>query len=79
MKIETRRTVRNLFASIIKNDAAIDGAKTAPWWIALILFFVGSFLPIIPIMVNASKHMELPLYLEPFMDTTKHLHHVVLN
>ena len=55
MKIETRRTVRDLFASIIKNDAAIDGAKTAPWWIALILFFVGSFLPIIPIMVNASK------------------------
>lgn len=55
MKDETKRTVRNLFGSIIKNESAIDGAKTAPWWIALILFIVGSFLPIIPIMVNASK------------------------
>ena len=55
MTNETKRTVRNLFGSIIKNDSAIDGAKTAPWWIALILFIVGSFLPIIPIMVNASR------------------------
>lgn len=55
MKYETKRTLRNLFGSIIKNDAAIEGAKTAPWWIALILFLIGSFLPIIPIMVNASK------------------------
>lgn len=55
MKSETKRTVRNLFASILSNDAAIDGAKTAPWWIAIVLYIVGSFLPIIPIMVNASK------------------------
>lgn len=55
MKVETKRTIRNLFGSIIKNDSAIEGAKTAPWWIAVILFIVGNFLPIIPIMVNASK------------------------
>ena len=55
MKDTTKRTVRNLFASLIKNDSAIDGAKTAPWWIAVILFIVGTFLPIIPIMTNVSK------------------------
>ena len=55
MKYETKRNIKNLFASIIKNDAAIDGAKTAPWWIALILFIICNFIPIIPIMVNASK------------------------
>ena len=55
MKETTKRTVKNLFASLIKNDSAIDGAKTAPWWIAVILFIIGTFLPIIPIMVNNSK------------------------
>ena len=55
MKDTTKRTVKNLFASLIKNDSAIDGAKTAPWWIAVILFIIGTFLPIIPIMVNNSK------------------------
>ena len=55
MKDNTKRTLKNLFGSIIKNDSAIEGAKTAPWWIAVILFIVGTFLPIIPIMVNASK------------------------
>ena len=55
MKDTTKRTVKNLFASLVKNDSAIDGAKTAPWWIAVILFIIGTFLPIIPIMVNVSK------------------------
>ena len=55
MKIETKKTLLNLAGSIIKNDSAIEGAKTAPWWIAVVLFVLGNFLPIIPIMVNASK------------------------
>lgn len=55
MKEKTKITLKNFFASLIKNDSAIEGAKTAPWWIAIVLFVLGSFLPIIPIMVNASK------------------------
>ncbi len=55
MKDITKRTLKILFGSLIKNDSAIEGAKTAPWWIAVILFIIGNFLPIIPIMVNASK------------------------
>ena len=55
MKDTTKTTLRNVFGSLIKNDSAIEGAKTAPWWIAVIFFILGTFLPIIPIMVNASK------------------------
>lgn len=55
MKDKTKRTVKILFASLVKNDSAVEGAKTAPWWIAVILFVIGTFLPIIPIMVNVSK------------------------
>ena len=55
MKSTTKRTIRNVFASLISNDAAIEGAKTAPWWIAIVMLVIGTFLPIIPIMVNASK------------------------
>ena len=55
MRDTTKRTIRNLFTSIIKNDSAIEGAKTAPWWIAVILYIIGTFLPVIPIMVNNSK------------------------
>lgn len=56
MKPETKRTLKNTFASLISNDAAIDGAKNSPWWIGLILFILGTFIPIIPIMVTASKN-----------------------
>lgn len=55
MKDTTKRTLKILAGSIIKNDSAIEGAKTFPWWVALIMFIVCNFLPIIPIMVNASK------------------------
>ena len=55
MKDTTKIQLKNGFASLIKNDAAIECAKTAPWWIAIILFVLGSFLPIIPIMVNTNK------------------------
>ncbi len=55
MKENTKRTLKTTFLSLIKNDAAIEGAKTAPWWIGVIMFVIGTFLPIIPIMVNASK------------------------
>lgn len=55
MKDTTKTTLKNVFASLIKNDSAIEGAKTAPWWIGVILFVIGTFLPVIPIMVNTSK------------------------
>ena len=55
MKEKTKKTFITFFSSLIKNESAIEGAKTAPWWIAIVLFFVGNFIPIIPIMVQASQ------------------------
>ena len=52
MKSTTKRTIGNLFASLVSNNRAIEGAKTAPWWVAVILFILGTFLPVIPIMVS---------------------------
>ncbi|MCR5505425.1 MAG: hypothetical protein K6F07_00295 [Bacilli bacterium] len=67
MKSTTKRTISNLFASLIKNDRAIEGAKTAPWWVAVILFVLGTFLPVIPIMVSqgndyGAKFLNTSLY-----------------
>lgn len=55
MKEKTKYTLKILFGSLLKNDYAVEGAKTFPWWVAVILFILGTFLPIVPIMVNASK------------------------
>ena len=55
MKDTSKKTLKNVFASLISNDSAIDGAKTAPWWIAIIFLILGTFMPIIPIMVSSSK------------------------
>lgn len=55
MKASTKRTLSNLGLSLFNNERAIEGAKTAPWWIAVILFVIGTFLPVIPIMVSQGK------------------------
>ena len=52
MKDTTKRTIQNLFVGQLSNARAIEGAKTSPWWIAVILFLIGTFLPIVPIMVS---------------------------
>ena len=55
MKSTTKRTISNLFVGLFSNNRAIEGAKTAPWWVAVILFILGTFLPVIPIMVTQSN------------------------
>lgn len=54
MKDTSKRTLRNVFVGQFSNARAIEGAKTSPWWIAVILFILGTLLPIIPIMVTQS-------------------------
>ena len=54
MKDTSKRTLSNVFVGQFSNARAIEGAKTAPWWIAVILFVLGTFLPIVPIMVTQS-------------------------
>lgn len=55
MTAKTKHTLKLLFGNLVNNNIAIEGAKTLPWWVAAIMFVIGSFLPVIPIMVNASK------------------------
>ena len=55
MTAKTKHTLKLLFGNLVNNNIAIEGAKTLPWWVATIMFVLGSFLPVIPIMVNASK------------------------
>lgn len=52
MKENTKRWLGDIFISQVKNERAIEAAKTRPWWVALIMFIVGTFLPVIPLMVT---------------------------
>ena len=52
---QTKRTLGNVFKSLISNQSCIDGAKESPWWIAVIFLVLSIFLPVIPITVNYSK------------------------
>ena len=55
MSPQAKRNLGNSFKSLISNQACIDGAKEAPWWIATIFFVLAIILPVIPITVNLSK------------------------
>ena len=52
---QTKRTLGNVFKSIIMNQSCIDGAKESPWWIALIFLLISIVLPVVPITFNYSK------------------------
>ena len=55
MSLKTRNTIANGFKSILSNQAAIDGAKEGPWWLAVIFFLFSLIIPLIPIYVNLTK------------------------
>lgn len=52
---QTKRNLLNVFKSLISNQAAIDGAKEAPFWIAIIFLVLSICLPVIPIIVAQQK------------------------
>lgn len=49
------RTLKVLFQSLFKNDAAVEGGRTQPWWIAIILFFVSVMIAIVPTMIQIGQ------------------------
>ena len=55
MAPQTKRNLINVFKSLISNQAAIDGAKEAPFWIGIIFLVLSIALPIIPIIVSQQK------------------------
>ena len=51
----TKEYLKNGFGSLISNRCAIEAGKTFPWWAALIIFLIFSFLPVLPLMTNVLK------------------------
>ena len=52
MKDRTKEIVKDGFASLVNNAAAIRGAKNGPLWLTIAMFVLSVFLPVIPIFVT---------------------------
>ena len=52
---ETSYNLKTGFGTLISNQSCIEAGKSLPWWIAIILGLIGTFIPVIPVMVNISK------------------------
>lgn len=55
MREQTKRNLKLGFGSLIKNDAAIEAAKTIPGYVPVIIGLIAAFIPVIPLMVSTSK------------------------
>ena len=55
MKPRAKKFLSNFFFGLFSNDHAIEGSKSNPWWVALIIMILGTFLPVIPLTVNAAR------------------------
>ena len=67
MKPKTKSFLSNFFGGLISNDRAIEGSKTNPWWVALIIGLFGVILPVLPIMVT-----QLKTYGASFLSSNKY-------
>ena len=52
MSLRTRNTIINSFKGVISNQACVDNAKEAPWWLAILFFLFGLIIPLIPNYVS---------------------------
>ena len=58
MKKLSKETAFNLktgFGTLISNQSCIEAGRSLPKWIAVILGLIGTFIPVIPVMVNIAK------------------------
>ena len=55
MKEKTKHNIKHIFGSLIKNDSAIECAKTIAGWIPVAIAVVIAFLPVIPLTVNVAN------------------------
>ena len=55
MKPKTKKFLSNFFFGLFSNDHAIEGSKSNPWWIALIIALFAAILPVLPITVSNSN------------------------
>ena len=55
MKEKTKTFLSNFFGGLVSNQRAMDGAKTNPWWVAVIIGIFGVVLPVLPITISQAK------------------------
>ena len=55
MKNTTKINLVNAFKSLIKNDAAVESAKTIPGYVPIIVSIIAVFLPVVPLMVSTGN------------------------
>ena len=51
MKERTKEIMRDGFGCLVKNNAAIRGAKNGPLWLTIVMFFLSILLPILPFFI----------------------------
>ncbi len=49
------KTFKLFLRSLINNEAAVEGGRTRPWWLAIIMIFVSLILSLIPTLVTSLK------------------------
>ena len=47
------KTFKLFLRSLINNEAAVEGGRTRPWWLAIIMIFVSLILSLIPTLVTS--------------------------
>ena len=55
MKPKAKKFLSNFFFGLFSNDHAIEGAKSNPWWVCLIIGLFASLIPVVPITVTQAK------------------------
>lgn len=55
MKPKAKSFLSNFFIGLFSNKKAIEGSKTNPWWVALIIGLASALLPVIPIAVSQAR------------------------
>ena len=55
MKPKAKKFLSNFFFGLFSNDHALEGAKSNPWWVCLIIALFAVIIPVIPITVMQSR------------------------
>ena len=55
MNPKAKKFLSNFFFGLFSNDHAIEGSKSNPWWVCLIIGLFAAILPVLPITVSNSK------------------------
>lgn len=55
MKPKAKKFLSNFFFGLFSNDHAIEGSKSNPWWVALIIGLFATLIPVVPITVSQAK------------------------